>query len=47
MLRDHNGREVVAPNVAGRLDYAVTGVGRGTCSLRCHGVDHDNLPYPD
>jgi predicted CXXCH cytochrome family protein len=47
MLRDQNGREVVAPNSAGRLDYASTGIARGSCSLRCHGADHDARSYPN
>ncbi len=47
MLRDQNGREVVTPNGAGQTDYVSSGVGRGSCSLRCHGADHDARSYPN
>ena len=47
MLRDQNGREVVAPNSTGRLDYVSTGPGQGTCSLACHGAQHDARSYPN
>jgi predicted CXXCH cytochrome family protein len=47
MVRDSNGRGVVAPNAAGRLDYVSTGAGRGTCSLNCHGSEHDARAYPN
>lgn len=45
MLRDQNGREVVTPNATGRLDYVSLGIGRGTCSLSCHGASHDARAY--
>ena len=36
---------IVAPNSRGVLQFTRTGVGHGTCSLRCHGEDHDNESY--
>ncbi len=36
---------VVAPNSSGVLRYTRTGTGHGTCSLRCHGENHNNLSY--
>jgi predicted CXXCH cytochrome family protein len=47
MVRDLDGREVVRPSAAGRLDYQSTGQGRGTCWLSCHGADHDGRAYPN
>lgn len=47
MVRDLNGQQVVAPNAAGRLDYVALGAGRGSCSLNCHGKDHESAGYPD
>ena len=47
MLRDQNGREVVSPNAAGRIDYVSMGPGGGTCSLACHGAQHDARSYPN
>ncbi len=47
MVRDQNGRETVAPNAAGRLEYISSGAGRGSCSLQCHGADHDARNYPN
>jgi predicted CXXCH cytochrome family protein len=47
MLQDVNGRPVVAPNTAGRLDYVLMGPGRGSCSLACHGAQHDARSYPN
>lgn len=47
MLRDLSGKPVVTPNAMGRLDYASTGRGRGTCNLSCHGADHGPRSYPD
>jgi predicted CXXCH cytochrome family protein len=38
-------RSVVAPNSNGILQFARTGVGHGTCSLQCHGTNHNNLSY--
>jgi predicted CXXCH cytochrome family protein len=38
-------RSVVAPNSQGILQYTRTSTGHGTCSLRCHGEDHNNLSY--
>jgi len=45
MTRDGAGNPVVSANSTGRLDYAVTGQGQGTCYLRCHGRDHNPLGY--
>jgi len=45
MARDATGNPVVSANSTGRLDYAVTGQGQGTCSLKCHGRDHSALGY--
>jgi predicted CXXCH cytochrome family protein len=36
---------IVAPNSSGILQFTRTGVGRGTCSLRCHGENHNNAAY--
>lgn len=47
MLRDETGKEVVSANSVGRLEYLSTGTGRGSCYLRCHGVDHNPENYPD
>jgi predicted CXXCH cytochrome family protein len=38
-------RSVVAPNRSGILQFTRTGVGHGTCSLQCHGANHNNLSY--
>ncbi|HET7871338.1 MAG TPA: cytochrome c3 family protein, partial [Terriglobales bacterium] len=38
-------RSVVAPNSNGVLQFTRTGIGHGTCSLRCHGENHNNLSY--
>lgn len=38
-------RSIVAPNSAGALQFIRTSPGHGTCSLRCHGEDHNNLAY--
>lgn len=46
MTRDANGAAVVKPSAAGRLEYVVTGPGKGTCYLSCHGTDHAPLSYP-
>jgi hypothetical protein len=37
---------VVTPSSTGRLEYASTGVGRGTCYLTCHGRNHGPSAYP-
>jgi len=39
--------EVVQPNAAGVLEYKAQGVAsrHGSCSLLCHGVDHDSRSY--
>jgi hypothetical protein len=37
-----------APNVqyaGGALEFTTTGDGHGTCTLSCHGVDHDQTKY--
>jgi predicted CXXCH cytochrome family protein len=36
---------IVAPNNAGALIFNRTSVGHGSCSLRCHGQDHNNAGY--
>ena len=46
MVRDANGAQVVSPTASGRLEYASTGVGRGTCYLTCHGKSHSPISYP-
>ncbi|MGE5323463.1 MAG: cytochrome c3 family protein [Actinomycetota bacterium] len=38
-------RSIVAPNSAGVLQFTRTGTGHGTCSLRCHGENHNNESY--
>lgn len=38
-------RSVVAPNQQGILQFTRTGIGHGTCSLRCHGENHNNESY--
>lgn len=38
-------KAVVAPSSAGQLQYTRTGPGHGTCSLTCHGKDHNPLGY--
>lgn len=45
MVRDQNGRATVAPNAAGRLEYISMGMGKGSCSLQCHGADHAARSY--
>jgi len=45
MARDSSNRTVVSANSAGRLDYATTGPAKGTCYLKCHGVEHNPLGY--
>ncbi len=37
---------VVTPNSRGVLRYESTGRFQGSCSLRCHGEDHDGESYP-
>ena len=38
-------RSIVAPNRQGVLQFTRTGTGHGSCSLRCHGTDHNNQAY--
>lgn len=38
-------RSIVAPNSSGILQFSRTGTGHGSCSLTCHGKDHNNLSY--
>jgi predicted CXXCH cytochrome family protein len=38
-------RSIVAANSNGVLQYTRTSPGHGTCSVRCHGKDHNNLSY--
>ena len=45
MTRDAAGTPVVSANSAGQLGYVTTGLGHGTCSLKCHGTDHAQLAY--
>jgi predicted CXXCH cytochrome family protein len=45
MVRDANGAQVVTPTLAGRVEYASTGPGRGTCYLTCHGKVHNPSSY--
>ena len=45
MSRDATGRSVVTPNRVGRLEYITTSPGKGSCYLKCHGVDHNPLKY--
>lgn len=47
MLRDSTGKQVVMPSATGLTEYLSTGIGRGTCSLSCHGSNHDARPYPN
>jgi hypothetical protein len=36
---------VVRPNARGLRQYASRGGSSGTCSLSCHGVEHDGAAY--
>jgi predicted CXXCH cytochrome family protein len=45
MLRDGTGNTVVSPNSVGRLEYVSALPGSGTCSLTCHGVEHNSRAY--
>ena len=45
MVRDANGAQVATPTPSGRLEYASTGVGRGTCYVTCHGKTHNPISY--
>jgi predicted CXXCH cytochrome family protein len=38
-------RSVVAPNSNGVLQFTRTSPGHGTCSLQCHGANHNNRTY--
>ncbi len=38
--------DYVTPSSNGRLQYFSTGPGSGTCSLTCHGKDHNAATYP-
>jgi predicted CXXCH cytochrome family protein len=46
MLRDQNGRVVVSPGAAGRIEYVSTVPGQGNCTLSCHGASHEARAYP-
>jgi predicted CXXCH cytochrome family protein len=46
MLRDRTGKTVVQANTSGVLQYTSTGVGSGSCSLRCHNRNHSGATYP-
>ncbi|MCK5308938.1 MAG: hypothetical protein KAJ73_10025, partial [Zetaproteobacteria bacterium] len=37
---------IVSPNTALELEFVDLGTYTGSCSLSCHGVDHDNRTYP-
>jgi len=41
----HFNTDEVRPNNKGQLRYDDLGNGRGSCSLSCHGTDHDNQKY--
>lgn len=45
MLRDRTGKVVVSPNNKGLIQFQSTQPGRGNCSLRCHGEEHDRRGY--
>ncbi len=45
MLQDELGNPVVRPAANGRLEYESLGIGRASCSLSCHGVDHAPKAY--
>ncbi len=45
MLRDRTGKVVVSQNSIGLIQYQSTEPGRGNCSLRCHGEEHDRRGY--
>ncbi len=45
LLRDRSGKVVVSQNSKGLIQYLPTEPGRGNCSLRCHGEDHDRKNY--
>ena len=45
MLRDRTNKTVVSPNSKGLLEYITDRPGRGSCSLKCHGFDHDRRNY--
>jgi hypothetical protein len=36
----------VTPSSSGLLQYISGGSGSGSCTLTCHGKDHNNLSYP-
>jgi predicted CXXCH cytochrome family protein len=38
-------RSIVAPNSQGVLQFTRISPGHGTCSLRCHGEDHNSFSY--
>jgi len=39
-------RDYVTPSSNGRLEYVAGGTSSGTCSLTCHGKDHNAATYP-
>jgi len=45
MTRDASGRAVAGPTATGRVDYQTISPGKGTCYVKCHGVDHNPLSY--
>ena len=47
MLRDRTGKTVVSPSQKAKLiEYRSLGPGRGTCTLMCHGTNHEPKSYP-
>jgi len=36
----------VTPGSSGQIQYLSTGLDRGTCTLTCHGYDHEHTSYP-
>ena len=45
MLRDRTGKVVVSANSGGLIQFVSTTPGRGSCSLSCHGRNHNALSY--
>jgi predicted CXXCH cytochrome family protein len=40
-------RDYVTPGSNGRLEFSTLGTFGGTCSLTCHGADHNDKSYPN
>lgn len=45
LLRDRLNKVVVSANGKGLIQFVSTTPGHGSCSLRCHGTDHDQKSY--